>query len=783
MKPQLTVGLAALACAQVFAHPVSQIPPAPSMLPQQLHAEHVSSLAQSHDNLPVRPIRRLAPHQTEQQQYNLWSSQQAEHLSQQPLQQPNSLSALQAYDSQQGSTSTLAAGCSSPADLQPLSGKALVDAIEAASLTGCLYKLYDQSLPATALYNDANLQTIVDAINQRLTQFDGSNASGAAELEKLVTYLRAFHWASWGSNRVLPAAYKQAVQLAFDRYFGGEHFVQFTGAASRNFMLRYEMLILLRSSGSETLRYIKRFSEAIKGYALSVDRANNWGVTYEENGMTQLLTQLFNEANSSNPAYAQQLQQDPAIVQNLIDFVRQDGLWLLGHTREYQLNDAVSELGRLLKFGEPVASQVRPVLQQILSQYSYGGTGSQAWVNAQAMVKAFDSANCNLYGNACSFNLEAVVLSGRHQCSSTLKIRYQGTIAPANLTDICQRLSAEETRFHQMMGTSPAKPVANDNNTDLEIVIFKSSTDYQNYAGDFFDISTDNGGMYLEGTPSEQGNQARFIAYQATWLAPAFVVWNLEHEYVHYLDGRFNKWGGFNDLPDNVVWWAEGLAEYLSQPDTNPAALAVAPNKTYALSTLFQTTYANSNTERTYRWGYLAVRYMFEQQRQAIDNQLLPTLRAVKFVVSDAPCAFDWGWKAKPDAIANNWSWLYDDSENGSGYWVWTCGQPKSAEQEIPPFVPYADILTDWGVRFDVGFDQWLDCLVAGKGSCQRFRKGDLDQNNAIDQRDVDKFNKILRDKPAYREDYDFNNDKKVNAADVPALTKLCDRARCAIAV
>ncbi|PPJ44561.1 peptidase, partial [Rhizobium sp. KAs_5_22] len=84
------------------------------------------------------------------------------------------------------------------------------------------------------------------------------------------------------------------------------------------------------------------------------------------------------------------------------------------------------------------------------------------------------------------------------------------------------------------------------------------------YAGAIFGIDTNNGGMYLEGDPSAPGNQARFIAYEAEWLRPTFEIWNLTHEYVHYLDGRFDMWGDFQAaMQQKTVWWVEGFAEYL----------------------------------------------------------------------------------------------------------------------------------------------------------------------------------------------------------------------------
>ena len=57
------------------------------------------------------------------------------------------------------------------------------------------------------------------------------------------------------------------------------------------------MLILVRSSGTEALQFLPRFSEALQGYASTVSRANDWGVGYEENGMTQILTHYFNAVN------------------------------------------------------------------------------------------------------------------------------------------------------------------------------------------------------------------------------------------------------------------------------------------------------------------------------------------------------------------------------------------------------------------------------------------------------------------------------------------------------
>ena len=154
-----------------------------------------------------------------------------------------------------------------------------------------------------------------------------------------------------------------------------------------------------------------------------------------------------------------------------------------------------------------------------------------------AAVKYYDNANCTQYGT-CDYEkkLADAVLKYSYTCSPSLRIRAQDMTVP-QLQESCAILAKEETFFHDMLQTN-RKPVANDLNSTLELVVFDDYANYSKYASVIYDISTDNGGMYLEGDPSVAGNQARFIAHEASWLRPTFSVWNLQHEYVHYQIGR-----------------------------------------------------------------------------------------------------------------------------------------------------------------------------------------------------------------------------------------------------
>ncbi len=242
------------------------------------------------------------------------------------------------------------------------------------------------------------------------------------------------------------------------------------------------------------------------------------------------------------------------------------------------------------------------------------------------------------YGNSNTASAELApvteVLSQVTDCNSTIVIRSQ-SLDKEQLDSACKILITQEDKFHAVFNTR-GKPVADDNNVKMRANIYSNRDEFVKYATAHFNMPTNNGGMYLEGYPDKVGNQAEFVAYERSGK-----IWNLKHEYIHYLDGRFNKYGDYcNGLHDDhagpefcpsphlayphIVWWAEGLGEYLAWGESNPKAVALAQENSFTLSELFNTS-SNENTgaDRVYRWGYLAVRFMMEQHRELIDEMLV----------------------------------------------------------------------------------------------------------------------------------------------------------------
>ena len=86
--------------------------------------------------------------------------------------------------------------------------------------------------------------------------------------------------------------------------------------------------------------------------------------------------------------------------------------------------------------------------------------------------------------------------------------------------------------------------------------------EYVGFQEFLFDLSTDNGGIYIEA-------DATFYTYQRTSEESVFTLEELfRHEYVHYLAGRYihqGLWGQTELYQDcRLTWFDEGLAEFLA---------------------------------------------------------------------------------------------------------------------------------------------------------------------------------------------------------------------------
>ncbi|MDE0420264.1 MAG: collagenase [Gammaproteobacteria bacterium] len=489
-------------------------------------------------------------------------------------------------------------------------GDDLVEHIRTTS-SRCINRLFSTAASRFAAFGKQNMIDVAEAATPLAVAYDGTNSSN---IQELFLFLRGGFYVEFYEGDELDWTepdedIADAVVGALDAFTDNAHFYDETEAHLAHAM---EEAATLMDSSWQMARYLPETKSWLERWdaALADTRGG-------ANVIQSFYVLLF--GGHWNQAFVDATAEDHELVRILRDRALDD--WMLDTDLEILAANAGRELARFSQYDDaPIHADVRDGIKSILERYDMVGEGRTIWI-ATASVAVYHD-DCEVYG-ICGFEaeLEALVLSIRHECSDSVTIRAQDLDA-AQLDESCAVMADGERYFHVRLGTGRT-PVADDHNTSLEVVVFADSTEYQTYSGLFFGNDTNNGGIYLEGDPSDPDNTARFIAFVATWLEDR-PVWNLAHEQVHYLDGRYNFRGSFWDYgidTHHTVWWLEGFAEYFSLGNHNPRAVDVGRDGDLKLSEVFPVIYSDGVT-RVYRWGYLAVRFMFERHHDDVDAML-----------------------------------------------------------------------------------------------------------------------------------------------------------------
>ncbi|MEF3402909.1 collagenase [Agromyces sp. CCNWLW203] len=511
--------------------------------------------------------------------------------------------------------SAAVAGACTPAEFAAASGRALVDLVTATT-PDCVDTLFQAAgADAKAVFAESQMVTIANALRTVATAYPGDNSTSALQL---VLFLRAGYYVQYYDPENVGdygSTLSTATAGALDAFFGNARSRDVTDA---NGEILSEAVILIDSSELNA-RYLDVVERLLTGYDAEYDAS--W---WMRNAVNSTFTVLFR--GHQVPAFVTAVAADPSILTTLRDFAVTH-LDLIGGDSAFLPSNAGRELARFLG-DSAVRAAAKPLVVDLLTRTSLDSPTAPLWIATATVVNYYDGGACAQYGTCnLSERVADAVLPTEHVCSSSITIRAQ-EISADQLAASCSSLLAQDQYFHAV--AKDPGPVPNDVNSRVEVVVFDSSSDYQSYAGAIFGIDTNNGGMYLEGDPSAADNVARFIAYEAEWLRPAFAVWNLNHEYTHYLDGRFNMHGDFEEgMQTPTIWWVEGFAEFISyhyRGEAYTAAQAAAAQGTYKLSELFDTNYDHGQ-ERVYRWGYLAAAFMLNE-RPAELQAILGSYRA-----------------------------------------------------------------------------------------------------------------------------------------------------------
>jgi hypothetical protein len=225
-----------------------------------------------------------------------------------------------------------------------------------------------------------------------------------------------------------------------------------------------------------------------------------------------------------------------------------------------------------------------------------------------------------------------------HACQAQrVRLRLQKPIEPdvaSELGDqLCSRLA--RVKGHFLAETQAVAPTKNRLNA-LEVVILRSRKAFEQQAPE---LGYDAGllGQYIEVELAFADVSARAFLYMdgdvdsfqerllTDFSSYSLVGSTFEHEYVHYLDSRFNIRTPFSgyQLEPRTLWWAEGLAEYFAEGEHNVEALPVIAEAAHqgesaipSLKTIFRAKYQDvfrpGYEHLAYRWSYAVHRFLLE---------------------------------------------------------------------------------------------------------------------------------------------------------------------------
>ncbi|GLW67751.1 protease [Kitasatospora phosalacinea] len=489
------------------------------------------------------------------------------------------------------------------ADFGSRSGTDLVNFVKS-STTSCVGTLYNVTgTDAGAVFKQANMLTVAGAFKDLAATYDGTNGSGILQL---VQFLRAGYYVqSYYPSQVggYGATLTNATQAGLDAFFAGTRWKDVTDA---NGTVLYDVLILTDSANIQA-KYLKVYQQVLDGYD------NGYNATPKMvNAVNSVLFAPLWRGNW-NTDFVNAIGADTALVGSLGNFAlnHRD---LLGTSNAFLDVNAGNDIARMAGTSTAVENAAKPLVKQILDTTRILGPTGPLYVHVAYNANSYDHGQCSYYGT-CDLptRLADAVLPNVLVCDNrTLRAQ---ALTVAQLQPVCDSLRGEDAFFHRLVKDNG--PVPNQYGKTVVMPVFASAADYQTYSWAIYGNSTDNGGQTVMDV-TDPNNQPVCVMYQKSWNDDfPGNVWNLNHEYTHYLDNVYDMKGNFaaeTSVPD--IWWIEGVAEYQSyayRGVTDTQAMAEAAKRTYKLSTIFQNTYGNSDSTRVYPWGYLAVRYMVEQ--------------------------------------------------------------------------------------------------------------------------------------------------------------------------
>ncbi|MFE0644342.1 collagenase [Streptomyces sp. NPDC058877] len=419
----------------------------------------------------------------------------------------------------------------------------------AVTADGCLSGLiwtWDARL--APVMSDAHVQAVARRISSLAASHDGRNSS---HLEEMFTYLHAVAYHDFSRDEIdtTDAPTVDAVRRAVADF----------GAAARTFDVT--------KSNANTLR------EALYAASAPGLRQHQLGLiekvlaTMDPSHTTTHLDPAWAGAalaglsvnylgiypGNQDAAFHTAVAADPAYRATFKAFAGYGHL--KGTANSWVARDAISEYGR---FGQVdglrdgVVADLGGMLDTAVASF---GQGSEQWAKVVSWLNHYEA--CEPYG-VCKEDIEKQLFPYTYTYDNGA-IKVRTALDRATVDQLYYASKQVKAQYHRVLGTD--QPLAGDDNTTLNIVLYASRADYENYHPVLTGMGTNNGGIYIERGATFYTYQRRVPQDSSLTLEELF-----RHEYTHYLNGRFAVPGFFGEGPwyqgDRTTAMDEGTAEF-----------------------------------------------------------------------------------------------------------------------------------------------------------------------------------------------------------------------------
>ncbi|MEU4279906.1 collagenase [Streptomyces tanashiensis] len=449
-------------------------------------------------------------------------------------------------------TGTTAAGV--PCTLDGITGLAperFADFLADPAVTadGCLRGLiwtWDARL--APVMSDAHVQAVARRISSLSASHDGRNSS---HLEEMFTYLHAvaYHDFSRGEIDTTDAPTVDAVRRAVADFGAAAHTFDVTStnantlrealnAASAPGLRQHQLGLIKRVLATmDPSHTATNLDPAWAGAALAGLSVNYLGV-YPGNQDS-----AFQAAAAADPAYR-------AAFKAFAGYSH-----LKGTANAWVVRDALGEYGRfgqIAALKDGIVADLGPLLTTVVDTF---GRGSQPWAKVVSWLNFYEA--CKPYG-VCKEDIEKQLFPYTYTYDNGA-IKVRTALDRATVDQLYYASKQVKAQYHRVIGTD--QPLAGDNNTTLNIVLYASRADYENYHPILTGMDTNNGGIYIERGATFYTYQRRVPQDSSLTLEELF-----RHEYTHYLNGRWAVPGSFGEGPwyqgDRTTAMDEGTAEF-----------------------------------------------------------------------------------------------------------------------------------------------------------------------------------------------------------------------------